>query len=98
MTEPKQVPMPILNFGEDPRRAQYTDIFRLAFNPTTFTLEFYQATLPNPGEEPKCNFVGAICMSPHEAKLFSNAVKNSIENYEKENGEIKIRKEQTWQP
>jgi len=94
MTEPEPAQeqiAPDIIFGGEPRRAGYVDFFRIAFNPITFTFEFFQIALINsPNDSPKCYFVGAICMSPQETKLLSENIKTALENYETNNGEIKI--------
>ena len=89
MPSTKQV-IPDIVIEEDPRRAKYVDFFRIAFNPITVSFEFYQTGLINPEESPKCYFVNAICMSPQEAKLFSDNIQIALKTYEKTYGAIKI--------
>lgn len=89
MPEPT-VPIPIISYDEDPFNLVYSDVFRMSYCATTFSLE-HSVQLPHEeNEDPRFRYIGHIIMSPQSAKMLSLLIRDQIIAYEKAYGEIQI--------
>jgi hypothetical protein len=88
MADPTEIKV---SYEEDPFNLIYTDIFRMSYSLTTFSLEYSQQLPREATEAPRCRYTGTLLMSPQGAKILLGLLQHQVANYEKTNGEIKIK-------
>ena len=77
-----------INIQPDKMEAKYSDFAIVGKNPLGFHLDFGQR-MPSGNQ---VNIVSRVAMSPQHAKLLLAVLKNNVEQYEREFGEISIPK------
>lgn len=75
-----------IELGEKEAEGLYSNLVLISHSSAEFVFDF---TRMLPGV-PKSKVYARIIMAPIHAKLFSKALQENIETYEKDNGEIKI--------
>lgn len=73
------------------RAAGYCDVSNIIYNQFTFNFEFSQQMPPEGDKRIKPVCLGRIVMSPNFAKVFSKLCIETVQNYEKQFGEIQIK-------
>ena len=82
--------IPQISHEEDSLNIIYSDYMRMSYSLMTFNLELSLSLPHEEGEEPKCRYIGTICMSPPQSKILLNLLQDQVTKYEKTFGEIKI--------
>ena len=75
-----------IELGEKEAEGIYSNLVLISHSQAEFVIDF---TRMLPGV-PKTRVYSRIIMAPIHAKLFLKALQENVENFEKENGEIKI--------
>jgi len=83
MEKPKQIN---IELGEKEAEGIYANLVLISHSPAEFIIDFTRVL---PGV-PKTKVYSRIIMAPQHAKSFSMALRENVENFEKEHGEIKI--------
>lgn len=83
MTEQKKIQVKV---APDRIEARYSDFVLISKNALGFNLDFAQRV---PAEN-QVHIVSRIALSPQHAKLLVRLLKQNVENYEQQFGEIKI--------
>ncbi|MBU0975559.1 MAG: DUF3467 domain-containing protein [Patescibacteria group bacterium] len=83
-----------INVAPDRIEAKYSDFAIIGKNALGFNLDFGQRM---PGGQ-QVNIISRIAMSPQHAKLFLNVLKQNVEKFEAEYGEIRTPKTPTQTP
>jgi hypothetical protein len=86
--EKNQLPQQQINIeiGEKEAEGIYSNLAIISHSPAEFIIDFTRVL---PGI-PKSKIHARIVMTPQHAKMLSNAIKENIEKYESQFGEIKI--------
>ncbi|MDD3647000.1 MAG: DUF3467 domain-containing protein [Candidatus Dojkabacteria bacterium] len=77
-----------INVAQDKVEAKYSDFAIIGKNALGFNLDFGQRM---PGGQ-QVNIISRIAMSPQHAKLFLAVLRQNVEKYEEEHGEIRTPK------
>lgn len=87
MSQQQNVQRPQINIeiGEKEAEGIYSNLALITHSPSEFIIDFARVL---PGT-PKSKVYARVVMTPHHAKLLLNALKQNIENFEKQFGEIR---------
>ena len=87
MSQPQQQPRQPINIqiGEKEAEGIYSNLALISHSPSEFILDFARVL---PGT-PKSRVYARIVMTPHHAKLLLKALKQNIEKFEKQFGDIR---------